>query len=196
MKVSLTLTFWELRGILYLRVLNSQENIFLSESQSYSEGKKLRNKAIALSLNHKLVLLGIPLFVFVFFFHWPKISKAVKQMLLNSLLTPISLSKTSTTIVGGLTAISLTSPHRINSLNISIWSQVGLLVSQMTRVSETKWVKMTRPNASIKVTRRRKLGDQSPLLCRVQCWIENTPPGIQFRCLRANMLDNATDHIS
>ena len=71
----------------------------------------------------------------------------------NRSLTPISLSNTSMTMVGGLTAISLTSPHRIKSLKTSIWSQVGLLVSQITRVSATRCVKITRPKASVIKTR-------------------------------------------
>lgn len=73
--------------------------------------------------------------------------------------TPISLSNTSITIVGGFTAISFTSPHKIRSLNISIWSQVGLLVSQITRVSATRCVKITRPKASIKGSRQSLIRD-------------------------------------
>ena len=73
--------------------------------------------------------------------------------------TPISLSNTSITIVGGFTAISFTSPHKIRSLNISIWSQVGLLVSQITRVSATRCVKITRPKASIKGPRQSLIRD-------------------------------------
>ena len=73
--------------------------------------------------------------------------------------TPMSLSNTSMTIVGGFTAISFTSPHKIRSLNISIWSQVGLLVSQITRVSATRCVKITRPKASVKGARQSLIRD-------------------------------------
>ena len=73
--------------------------------------------------------------------------------------TPMSLSNTSITIVGGFTAISFTSPHKIRSLNISIWSQVGLLVSQITRVSATRCVKITRPKASVKGPRQSLIRD-------------------------------------
>lgn len=73
--------------------------------------------------------------------------------------TPMSLSNTSMTIVGGFTAISFTSPHKIRSLNISIWSQVGLLVSQITRVSATRCVKITRPKASVKGPRQSLIRD-------------------------------------
>ena len=71
----------------------------------------------------------------------------------------MSLSNTSMTIVGGFTAISFTSPHKMRSLNISIWSQVGLLVSQITRVSATRCVKITRPKASVKGPRQSLIRD-------------------------------------
>ena len=85
------------------------------------------------------------------------IYRATKQYI--EFNTPISLSNTSMTIVGGFTAISFTSPHKIRSLNISIWSQVGLLVSQITRVSATRCVKITRPKASIKGPRQSLIRD-------------------------------------
>lgn len=85
------------------------------------------------------------------------IYRATKQYI--EFNTPISLSNTSITIVGGFTAISFTSPHKIRSLNISIWSQVGLLVSQITRVSATRCVKITRPKASIKGPRQSLIRD-------------------------------------
>ena len=85
------------------------------------------------------------------------IYRATKQYI--EFNTPISLSNTSMTIVGGFTAISFTSPHKIRSLNISIWSQVGLLVSQITRVSATRCVKITRPKASIKGQRQSLIRD-------------------------------------
>lgn len=85
------------------------------------------------------------------------IYRATKQYI--EFNTPISLSNTSITIVGGFTAISFTSPHKIRSLNISIWSQVGLLVSQITRVSATRCVKITRPKASIKRPRQSLIRD-------------------------------------
>lgn len=66
-------------------------------------------------------------------------------------LTPMSLSKISTTIVGGLFAVSLTSPQIMQSLKINVWSQVGLLVSQMTRVSAAIWPNITRENASVRL---------------------------------------------
>ena len=63
-------------------------------------------------------------------------------------LTPISLSNISTTIVGGLLPVSCVSPQIMMSLKTRVWSQVGLLVSQITRVSHAISPKITRANAS------------------------------------------------
>ena len=73
----------------------------------------------------------------------------IMQLILSS-LTPMSLSKISVTIVGGLAAMVLTSPQMMISLKIIIWSQVGDRVSQMTRVSAALLPMITRANASEK----------------------------------------------
>ena len=62
--------------------------------------------------------------------------------------TPASWSKTSKTMMGGLTANSVTSPHNSISLKIMVISHVGLRVTHTTYVSCDLYVTTQRQNAS------------------------------------------------